>query len=230
MKNKKKQFVVIGLGTFGYNVSCELVKHGMQVLAIDRDETIVNEIAPFVTQALILDASDEKAMQKAGITDCDAALISVGDVKTSMLATLIVKDLGVNNIIVKCVDVWHSKVAVKLGANQVIYPELEMAKKFVASIVSPNILEQIQLSNDYNLMEIVAPSDFWDKTLKELDIRNKFELTVIAVRSAVPTISADGQNDIKEKITMVPGSEYKVKQGDVLVVIGAVEALEKFKG
>ncbi|MDD2523496.1 MAG: TrkA family potassium uptake protein, partial [Endomicrobiaceae bacterium] len=108
----KKQFGVIGLGTFGSNVAKELFKRDFPVLAIDHDEELVNKISPFVTQAIVADATDDNALKNAGITDCDSVIISIGeDVETSILATLIVKDLGVKNVIVKCVSQWHSKIA-----------------------------------------------------------------------------------------------------------------------
>ena len=225
---KKKQFAVIGLGTFGYNVAVELVKKGMQVLAVDNDAEIINRVSESVTQALVVDATDEKAMFNAGIADCDSVIISIGEnIETSILATLIVKELGVKNIIVKCVSLWHSKVAAKLGADTVVYPEFEMAKKLVDSIVTPNILEQIELSKDYNLVEIVAPKDFWGKTIKTSGIRSNYGINIIAVRKQIPVIDDDGQTDIKEEINMVPGADDEISQNDVLVVVGSEEALKK---
>ncbi|MDR3275020.1 MAG: TrkA family potassium uptake protein [Endomicrobium sp.] len=226
----KKQFAVIGLGTFGYNVAVELVKKDIQVLAIDNDNEIVNRISPFVTQALIADATDEKAMEDAGIADCDSVIISIGEnIETSILTTLIVKELGVKNVIVKSSSHWHSKVAVKLGASTVVYPELEMARKYADSILTPNILEQIELSKDYNLVEVVAPKEIWGKTIKNSDIRNKYGINIIAIRKQIPVINDDGQSDIKKEINMLPGSDDEINQNDVLIVVGSQQALSKFK-
>jgi trk system potassium uptake protein TrkA len=220
---KNKQFAVIGLGAFGYNATVELVKKDQQVLAIDIDENIVNQVSSFATQSLILDATDEEAMQRSGLADCDTAIISVGEIETSILVTLIVKDLGVPNIVVKCVSEWHSKISLKIGADKIIRPELEAAEKLAASIVSPNILEQIKLSSDYNLIETLAPKSCWGKTLKEADIRNKLGVIVIAIRS-----KNDGaKEDDDKKTIMVPDADYVIRQGDVLVVIGLIKALEK---
>jgi trk system potassium uptake protein TrkA len=226
----KKQFAVIGLGTFGSNVAKELVKRNMQVLAIDNDTEIVNKISSYVTQALVADATDEKAMEDAGVADCDTAIVSIGEnVETSILATLIVKELGVKNVIVKCTSQWHSKVAVKIGADKVVYPEFEMAKKLAENIVSPNILEQIELSKNYNLIELVAPKIFWGTTIKNSGIRNNYSINVIAIRRSVPVIDDDGQTDIKEEVNMVPGPDDEIMQNDVLVVVGSEEALSKIK-
>lgn len=227
---KKKQFAVIGLGTFGYNVAVELAKKGIQVLAIDNDAEIINKISHLVTQALIADATDEKAMEDAGVGDCDSVVVSIGEsIETSILATLIAKELGVKNIIVKCTSQWHSKVAAKLGADTVVYPEFEMAKKLVDSIITPNILEQIELSKDYNLVEVVAPEEFWGKTIKETEIRSKYGTNIIAIRRQVPVVDDDGQSDIKEEVNMVPGPDDEINQNDVLVVIGPEKTLKKLK-
>lgn len=227
---RKKQFAVIGLGTFGYNVAVELAKKNMQVLAIDNNVEIVNRISQFVTQALVVDATDDKAMEDAGIADCDSAIISIGEnIETSILATLIVKDLGVKNVIVKSTSAWHSKVAAKLGANMVVYPELEMAKKLVDSIVTPNILEQIELSKDYNLVEVIAPKEFWGKAIKDTGIRSNYGINIIAIRRHIPTVDDEGQSDIKEDVNMVPGPDDEINPNDVLVVIGSEESLAKLK-
>ena len=226
----KKQFGVIGLGTFGSNVAKELAAREFPVLAIDHKEEVVNRISSFVTQAIVADATDDISLKDAGIADCDTVIISMGeDVETSILATLIAKDLGVPNVIVKCTSMWHSKIAVKIGADKVIYPELEMAKKLAESMASPNILEQIEFSKDYNLVEIMAPKDLWKKTLRQANIRNKYGINIIAVKRNVPFINDDGQSDIKEETNIAPGPNDEILENDILVVVGKEEQLKKFK-
>ncbi len=226
----KKQIGVIGLGTFGSNVAKELFKKGFPVLAIDHEEDIVNKISPFVTQSVVAEATDDNSLKQAGIADCDTVIISMGeDIETSILATLIAKDLGVKNVIVKCVSVWHSKIAVKIGADKVIYPELEMAKKLAQSMASPNILEQIEFSKDHNLVEIIAPKDFWGKTIKDTNVRNKYGINIIAIKRHVPVLNDDGQSDIKEETNVAPGPDDDILENDVLVIVGKDENLEKFK-
>ena len=226
----KKQFGVIGLGTFGSNVAKELAAREFPVLAIDHKEEVVNRISSFVTQAIVADATDDIALKDAGIADCDTVIISMGeDVETSILATLIAKDLGVPNVIVKCTSMWHSKIAVKIGADKVIYPELEMAKKLAESMASPNILEQIEFSKDYNLVEIMAPESLWKKTIRESNIRNKFGVNIIAIKRNVPFINDDGQSDIKEETNIAPGPDDEIMENDILVVVGKDEQLKKFK-
>ena len=226
----KKQFGVIGLGTFGSAVAKELAAREFPVLAIDHKEEVVNRISSFVTQAIVADATDDIALKDAGIADCDTVIISMGeDIETSILATLIAKDLGVPNVIVKCTSMWHSKIAVKIGADKVIYPELEMAKKLAESMASPNILEQIEFSKDYNLVEIMAPESLWKKTIRESNIRNKFGVNIIAVKRNVPFVNDDGQSDIKEETNIAPGPDDEILENDILVVVGKEEQLKKFK-
>jgi trk system potassium uptake protein TrkA len=227
---EKRQYAVIGLGTFGYNVAVELEKKGIQVLAIDNDSEVVNKISSFVTQALIADATDEKAMEGAGIADCDSVIISIGEsIETSILSTLIIKELGVKDIIVKSASSWHSKVAAKIGADTIVYPEFEMAKKLVDSIVSPNILEQIELSKEYNLIEVLAPKEIWGKTIKSSGFRSNYGVNIIAIRKQNLFINDDGQSDMKEEVNMVPGPEDEINQNDILVVLGSKESLDKLK-
>ncbi len=226
----KKQIGVIGLGTFGSNVAKELFKKGFPVLAIDHQEDIVNKISPFVTQSIVAEATDDNSLKQAGISDCDTVIISMGeDIETSILATLIAKDLGVKNVIVKCVSVWHSKIAVKIGADKVIYPELEMAKKLAESMANPNILEQIEFSKDHNLVEISAPKDFWGKVIKDTNVRNKYGINIIAIKRQVPVLTDDGQSDIKEETNVAPGPDDEILENDVLVIVGKDENIEKFK-
>ncbi|MBR3628743.1 MAG: TrkA family potassium uptake protein [Elusimicrobia bacterium] len=226
----KKQFGVIGLGTFGSAVAKELAAREFPVLAIDHKEEVVNRISSFVTQAIVADATDDIALKDAGIADCDTVIISMGeDIETSILATLIAKDLGVPNVIVKCTSMWHSKIAVKIGADKVIYPELEMAKKLAESMASPNILEQIEFSKDYNLVEIMAPESLWKKTIRESNIRNKFGVNIIAIKRNIPFVNDDGQSDIKEETNIAPGPDDEIMENDILVVVGKEEQLKKFK-
>ena len=226
----KKQFGVIGLGTFGSNVAKELAAKRFPVLAIDNKETVVNRISSFVTQAIVADATDDIALKDAGIADCDTVIISMGeDIETSILATLIAKDLGVKNVIVKCVSPWHSKIAVKIGADKVVYPELEMAKKLAQSMASPNILEQIEFSKDYNLVEIIAPEILWGKTIKDSGIRNKYGINIIAIKRQTPIVNDDGQADIKEETNVTPAPDDEILENDVLVVVGRQEQIDKLK-
>ncbi|MHB9155708.1 MAG: potassium channel family protein, partial [Endomicrobiales bacterium] len=198
-----KQYAVIGLGTFGFNVAKELSKRGIQVLAVDIREDLVNEISPFVSHAVVADATEEKVLRDIGLGDCDVAIIAIGEsMETSILITLLAKELGVKNVIVKSVSPTHSRIAAKIGANRVVYPEYEMAKKLAESVASPNILEEIELSPEYNIVEMVAPDRFWGKTISGSGIRPNFRVSIIAIKRLTPVITEDGETDTREEINI----------------------------
>lgn len=157
-KVKERQFAVIGLGVFGSNVAKALVEHGVQVLAIDLDEKKVNEISSLVTQAVVGDGTNETVLRSLGLVDVDVAIVSIGEnLEASILVTLLLQEIGVKTIVVKAISELHARVLAKVGADRVVFPERDMAEKIVESIVSPNILDEIKVSQDYNLIEIVTP-------------------------------------------------------------------------
>lgn len=224
----KKQYAVIGLGTFGFNVAKELAKHGIQVLAIDKNEQLVNDISSEVAQSVVADATDEKVLKDLGVTDCEVAIVAIGEsMETSILVTLLLKELGVKNIIVKSTSPWHSRIAAKIGANRIVYPEFEMAKKLAESLASPNILEEIELSPDYNIIELVAPKKFWGKTILGTGIRHDYRVSVIAIKRFNPVITDEGESDIKEEINIAPGPDDEIQENDVLLLVGREVDLKK---
>lgn len=227
----KKQYAVIGLGTFGFNVARELSKHGIQVLAIDIQEDLVNDISPFVAHAVVADATDEKALIDIGVSDCEVGIVSVGEsMEKSILITILLKEMGIKNIIVKSTNPTHSRIAAKIGANRIVYPEYEMAKKLAESLASPNILEEIELSPEYNIVEMVAPSKFWGKTISGSGIRANFRISVIAVKRMTPIITEDGETDTKEDINIAPGADDEIQENDILLLVGREADLERLKG
>lgn len=226
----KKQFGVIGLGTFGYNVAKELAEHGAQVLAIDIKEDMVNSVTPFVTQAVIADATEEQVLREVGIIDCDTVIIAIGEnMETSIMVTLLLKDLGVKNVIVKTVSPLHSRIAAKIGADRVIFPEFEMAKKMAEKLVSPNILDEIELSPEYNIVEIVAPKVLWGKTVRNSGIRAKYKVSIIAIKRLTPIITEEGESDIKEEINIAPGADDEILENDILLLVGNDADLKQLK-
>ena len=227
---KKKQIAVIGLGTFGSSVARELTLKGAEVLAIDTDEDKVKDITQHVAQAVVADATEDKVLRSLGVSDFDTAIVAIGEsMESSILITLLLKELGVKNIIVKSISSLHSKVVAKVGANRVIYPEYEMAKKLADSLVSPNILEEIELSPEYNIVEALAPKRFWGKSIRDSEIRTNFNVDVIAVKRHAPVINDDGQSDVKEEIFIVPGGSFEIMEGDVVVLVGRDQAIDQIK-
>ena len=171
-----KQFVIIGLGRFGSSIAKTLYSLGSDVLAIDLDEDIVQEISDSVTHAVQLDATDENALRSLGIRNFDVAVVTIGDnIQSSIMATLLVKELGVKYIIAKGHSDLHAKVLYKIGADRVILPEKDMGVRVAHNLVSANILDYIELSEDYSVMEIQALEEWTGSTLKDVKLRSKYE-------------------------------------------------------
>jgi trk system potassium uptake protein TrkA len=214
-----KRVVVIGLGIFGFNIAKDLYENGIEVIAVDKDKEMVQKIKDFSTKAVLADGTDKEVMESIGIQEDDTVIISFGEnLAASTLITLHLKEMKVRNIIVKAPNEDHKRVLEKVGATEVIIPEREMADKVAKSIISPNILDYIPLSEDYTISEIVPPSSFMGKTIGELHLRTRHHIEVIAVRETLP-----------ERLTMVPRAEFVIKDSDVLVVIGKDKDIQKIR-
>lgn len=214
----KKQFVVIGLGRFGYSIATTLYSLGNDVLVIDKNEDLIEDIANKVTHAVQADATDENTLKALGIRNFDVAVISIGgDIQSSVMTTLIVRELGVKYIIAKGNGELHAKVLYKIGADRVILPEKDMGVRVAHNILSSNILDYIELSSDYSIIEVQALEEWREKGLKDLDLRKKYGINVIAIKNG-------------EKVNLNPTAEDKVHKDDVLVAIGSAEALNSLEG
>lgn len=213
-----KQFVVIGLGRFGMSVAQTLYSLEHDVLAIDRNEDLVQDISDSVTHAVQMDATDEAALKTLGIRNFDVAVITIGtNIQDSVMVTLLVKELGVKYIIAKANSELHAKVLKKIGADRVILPEKDMGVRVAHNLVSSNILDYIELSPDYSIMEIEAPDEWTDKTLKDLNLRSKYGINVMAIK----------RND---EINISPSALDLIESKDIIVAIGSSEELSKLEG
>ncbi len=212
----KKHFGVIGLGRFGTSVAITLEQLGNSVLAIDRDRHSVDSIKDLVTAAKQVDAIDAEALREAGIANCDAVVIAIGeDIESSVLATLVVKELGITRVIVKAKNDLHGKVIEKIGVERVIYPERDMGARLANQLVSSDVLEFIELSPEYSLEEVKASGDMAGKAVKELKLREKHNIVVIALRRG-------------EKVIVMPSADEKVAENDILILIGATKDMKVF--
>jgi trk system potassium uptake protein TrkA len=211
--------VVIGLGIFGFNIAKDLYEKGIEVIAIDKDKEVVQEIKDFSTKAILSDGTNKELMESIGIQEDDVVIISFGeDLAASTLITLHLKEMKVKNIIVKAPNADYKRVLERVGATEVIIPEREMADKVAKSLISPNVLDYIPLSNEYTICEIVPPSSFMGKSIAELHLRSKYHVEVIAVREMVP-----------ERLTMMPRADFVIKDSDALVVMGKEGDIQKIK-
>ncbi len=214
-----KRVVVIGLGIFGFNLTRSLFENGVEVIAVDKDKEMVQQVKDYCSKAILADGTKREVMESIGIQEDDVVIISFGeDLAASTLITLHLREMKVRKIIVKAPNEDHKRVLEKVGATEVIIPEKEMADKVARSLVSPNVLDYIPLSEDYTISELAPPTRFYGKTIGELHLRSKYHVEVIAVREVLP-----------DRITMVPRADFVIKDSDVLVVIGKEEDIEKIK-
>ena len=208
-----KSFVVIGLGLFGSCVARQICALGGEVLAIDTSTELVQQISGEVTSAVVADAQDKDVLRALGAQDCDCAVVAIGtDLGASVLATMNLKELGVPYIVCKAHDSTHRRVLEKLGADKVVIPEQEVAERMAHSLISPNVLEYIELSNDYGIVEVPAPKKWAGKSLKELNIRAKLGVNIIPV-------------DTGAEVNVSPSADYVIRKDDVLVVLGDYDSL-----
>ena len=214
-----KRAVVIGLGIFGYNIARTLFENGFEVVAIDKNKDIIQKIRDHSTKAILADGTDQEIMDEIGIGEDDIAIISFGeDLAAATLITLHLKQMKVKNIIAKAPNEEHKLILEKVGATEVIIPEMDMAKKVAKSLVSPNMMDYIPLSEDYIISEMAPPNSFLGKTIRELGLRAKYSIEVIAVRDV-----------LSESVHMVPQADFVIKDGEVLVVIGKESDINKIK-
>lgn len=211
----KKQYAVIGLGRFGQSVALTLSSLGHDVLVIDNNEHLVQEIAEDVTHAVQVDARDEAALKQLGIRNFDVVVVAISqDIESSILITVILKDLGVKTVVAKAQNQLHGKVLEKVGADKVVFPEKDMGVRLVHNLVSPNILDFIELHPDYSIMEVIAPKSFVNKTLGQLNLRAKYNLSVLAIKK-------------EDTIVVAPGADAKIEANDAIILVGRSEVLEK---
>ena len=215
----KKRVVVVGLGIFGINIVRELSKSGVEVIAIDKTKEAVQHVRDCATKAIVADGTDPEIMNAIGLREDDLVIVSFGeDLAASTLITLHLKQMKVKNIIVKAPNEDHKLILEKVGATEVIIPEKVMADKVAKSIVSPNVLDFIPLSEDYIICEIAPPASFIGKSIAELQLRNRYHVDVIAVRDT-----------LTDKIQMIPSASFVVKDSEVLVVVGREADIDKIK-
>ena len=213
-----KSYIVIGLGRFGAEAAVQLTALGCDVLAMDVRSELVQQVSSDVTHAVVADAQDKDVLKALGAKDFDCAIIAIGDdLAASVLATMNLKELGVPYIVCKAHDETHRRVLEKLGADRVVIPEKENAARLAKSLSSPNVLDYIELSEDYGIVEVPAPRIWQGKTLKELNVRAKLGVNILAVRRG------DGFN-------VSPAADFQILGGDVVVMLGnsiAVNAVQK---
>lgn len=216
MEKKKKDFVVFGLGKFGTSVAQTLAKNGCDVLAIDILEDVVQDVADKVTHAVQADVTDQEALVALGVRNFDVAVVAISNnMQASIMATILAKELGVPYILAKAQNEIHKKVLEKVGANNVVFPEREIGVRIANNLISERFVDYIELSDDYSIAEVSCIPEWDGKSLIELNMRVTYGLNIMAIKA-----------DAGIKIT--PGPNEVLHLGEVLVVIGRNDHIQKF--
>ncbi|MBU4495785.1 MAG: TrkA family potassium uptake protein [Acidobacteriota bacterium] len=212
------KFAVIGLGNFGFNVAKTLCEKGAEVMAIDKNKERLKDLQGFATHAVSMDAAVKENLEALGIQDMDVVVVSLGpEMEASILTVLYLAELGVERIVAMALTEDHAKILEAVGATKVIFPEKDMAVRTAIKLNNPNILEYLPLGSDIGIQEIAPSEKFIGKSLKELDIRKRYGVQIIAIRELIP-----------EETTFVPGADFVIKDSDVLVIMGDNKSLARF--
>ena len=207
-KSKDKQYLVIGCGRFGSSVAKKMCQLGNEVMVIDKDEDSINNIAELVTHTAIVDVTEERDLKSIGLGNFDVVIVAISsDVRASIMATVMAKEMGVPKVVCKAKDELQAKVLYKIGADKVVFPERDMGIRLAYNLASENILDQINLDPEYSIMEIVTPQNWVGKTIIELNLRAKYDITVLAVKT---------QSGLK----VMPSPNYKMQEKNILIIIG----------
>lgn len=212
-----KQYAVIGLGRFGSSVAKTLYELNLDVMAIDMDEERIQENMNNVTHAVSADSTDEVALKSLGIRNFDVVVVAIGEnIQASILTSLILKELGVETIVVKAQSTLHAKVLYKIGVTKVIFPERDMGVRLAHNLITPNILDYIELSDEYSIVEIMSSEKMADQSLIDLNIRARYGCNVMAIKN-------------ENYINVAPNPDDNIKKGDIMVVIGHNKDLRRFE-
>ena len=213
----RKSFAVIGMGRFGQSVVEELIKKEADVLVIDRDPERIAKMSKIATHAVTLDTTDDQALKEVGIGSIDHVVVAIGkDLQSSILTTLVLKNLGVDKVTVKVQDENHALIVLKLGADEIIQPEQQSGKRLASKIISDNVLDYIDLNESHSFIVVLAKSKIIDSTIINLDVRNKFKINIVAVRR---------NGDI-----IIPTPDTVIEELDQLLLIGSNNDLDRFNG
>ena len=214
-----KQFVVIGLGNFGHYLAVHLYRKGHDVLAIDKNPELVAGIKDDVSQAVVADATDRKTMEALDLKKMDAAVVCIGSVLSdSILAAMNLKEIGVGIVYAKALSDAHSHILYKIGVTEVFFPEKDQAISLSERLNNPNMLDYLPFLEGYGIIQITPPNKFVGKSLRELDLINRFGVQVVAVKEAVP-----------DRLNMIPTADFILKDSDLIILLGPNAACEELK-
>ncbi len=210
---EKKQFLIIGLGRFGSSVLLALTRAGYEVLALDVDEEIVQKMSSVATQVVIADSTDEDTLQALGVRNFDVAVVAIGNnIEANVFTTLLLKNLGLPMIVAKAQNDLHGKMLEKIGADHVVYPEYDMGQRVAHNLITNSVLDYIELSPEIGVVELKAPKSLVGLDLIGADLRNKFEVNVVAIK-------------VGDEVIAPPAPNQKINASDILVLVGKIKGI-----
>jgi trk system potassium uptake protein len=213
------QYAVIGLGNFGFYLSTRLYERGHEVLAIDKANNRVQDIRDQVSQAVVVDSTDRRELENLGLQEIDKAVVCIGStLSDSILTVLNLKEMGVKQVFAKAISDAHGRILQKIGASEVIFPEKDMAFSLAERLQNPNIIEYFPFMENYSLIQFSPPREFIGKTLRDLDLINRFGVQVVAIQEIVP-----------ERINMIPKAHFVLKDSDIMIILGPNEGLDRLR-
>ncbi len=214
-----KKFAVIGLGNFGFHAAKALFEDGHEVIAVDTDRTRVQVVGDFVTEAIVLNATDKEALKSLGLEEMDAVIVSTGTkISISIMICLYLQELGVKRILAKALDADHEKILRRVGATEVIHPERDMAIRVSRTLSRPNMLDFIPLSDEFDLVQVEPPKEFINRSLKDLNLRAMYNVHIIAIKKLAP-----------ESFILAPPANYEIQETDILMILGKSVDIDKIK-
>ncbi|MFD2829881.1 potassium channel family protein [Corticicoccus populi] len=212
-----KEFAVIGLGRFGGSIVRELVELDCDVLAIDIDEELVNEYQDIATRSVVANTTEEQVLKDLGLRNFDNVIVAIGDnIQESILTTLLLKDIGVKRVTVKAKNNYHARVLEKIGADLVVHPERDMGRRVAHKLTSSSVIDYLELSDHHSIAEYIAGSKIEGHSLLDLNFRQKFGLSVIAIKRS-------------DDILINPDPKIKIRKDDILIIIGEDDDLNQFE-
>ncbi|MBI4845477.1 MAG: TrkA family potassium uptake protein [Candidatus Omnitrophica bacterium] len=221
-----RQVAVFGLGSFGSTVAKTLTDQGVEVFAIDADKEKVEDIKDYVAVAVALDATDEKSLRAIGIEQVDAAIVCIGEnVEANLLITTLLKKIGIKNIYGRSVNYLQEEILKTLEITKIINLEKEMGESVGKSLTSPNIQASMKLSSGHTMAELKVPNDFYGRSLKDLNLRKRYDINVVAIKKQIPDINQRGQRILKEEINDLPQAEDILEENDCLIIVGKQESI-----
>jgi trk system potassium uptake protein TrkA len=219
---------VIGLGTFGAKTAIRLFEKGAEVVAIDKDESLVEKIKDRVTHSVALDVTDEKSLRSVDISDVDVAVVAIGDhIEQSILAVTMLRKLGVGRVIARATSTLHEHVLHEIGASEIIKVEEEMGEIIASKIIAPHVLQRYNFAAGYSIVELKMGKKFEGKTLVESKIRQNYSLNIVALQKRVPYIDEDGKPAYKIEINDCPMPMDIIEADDVVVLVGSEKNFNK---